>query len=40
MNRLEHVSVGSRVHRFRKKMDCRVEPGNDAELDQSDRNPL
>jgi hypothetical protein len=22
-----------RVHSFRKKMDCRVKPGNDAELD-------
>jgi hypothetical protein len=24
-----------RVHPLRKKMDCRVKPGNDAELDQS-----
>jgi hypothetical protein len=29
-----------RVHPFRKKMDCRVKPGNDTELDRSDRNPL
>jgi hypothetical protein len=29
-----------RVHPFRKKMDCRVKPGNDAELDRIDRNPL
>jgi hypothetical protein len=28
-----------RVHPFRKNMDCRVKPGNDAELDQFDRNP-
>jgi hypothetical protein len=29
-----------RVHLFRKKMDCRVKPGNDAELNPSDRNML
>jgi hypothetical protein len=29
-----------RVHPFRKKIDCRVKPGNDAELDRVDRNPL
>jgi hypothetical protein len=28
-----------RVHPFREKMDCRVKPGNDAELGRSDRNP-
>ena len=29
-----------RVHPFRKKMDCRVKPGNDTELDRFDRNRL
>ncbi len=29
-----------RVHLFRKKMDCRVKPGNDAEEGQSELNPL
>jgi hypothetical protein len=29
-----------RVHLFRRKMDCRVKPGNDAALAQFDRNPL
>jgi hypothetical protein len=27
-----------RVHPFREKMDCRVKPGNDTEVDQSDWN--
>jgi hypothetical protein len=27
--------LNPRVHPFRKKMDCRVKPGNDAELDRS-----
>jgi hypothetical protein len=29
-----------RVHLFRKKMDRRVKPGNDSELDQFDWNRL
>src|SRR5579883_401046 len=29
-----------RVHLFRKTMDCRVKPGNDAGVDQFDREPL
>jgi hypothetical protein len=29
-----------RKERFAKRMDCRVKPGNDSELDQSDRNQV
>jgi hypothetical protein len=29
-----------RVHLFRKKMDCRVKPGNDVDPNRFDRNPL
>jgi hypothetical protein len=32
--------LGPRVHPFRKKMDCRVKPGNDAKLGSCDQNRL